>query len=94
VRRIIDPNKVKNRLKELIQKDIKALKAYSTLIKNNISLDTRAKLKLIKGIATELLVRIDTIAEYEAAKNNKEIEKMLQEEEQDNNEPNGSDIYA
>lgn len=94
MRRIIDPNKVKNRLKELIQKDIKALKAYSTLIKNNISLDTRAKLKLIKGIATELLVRIDTIAEYEAAKNNKEIEKMLQEEEQDNNEPNGSDIYA
>jgi hypothetical protein len=94
VRKIIDPNKVKNRLKELIKKDIKALKAYSKLIQSNISLETRAKLKLIKGIATELLVRIDTIAEYEAAQDNKEIGKMLQEEEQENNEKNGSDIYA
>lgn len=68
-------------LKELLREDIKALKAYAEMLTGKITISNRAKLETISNIAEGIIERLDTVAGYEAVRNNEVIKKMLENED-------------
>ena len=76
-----EADKMNEELKELLREDIKALKAYAEMLTGDITISNRAKLETISNIAEGIVERLDTVAGYEAVRNNTVIKEMLENED-------------
>ena len=76
-----EADKMNEELKELLREDIKALKAYAEMLTGDITISNRAKLETISNIAEGVIERLDTVAGYEAVRNNTVIKEMLENED-------------
>ena len=76
-----EADKMNEELKELLREDIKALKAYAEMLTGDITISNRAKLETISNIAEGVIERLDTVAGYEAVRNNTVVKEMLENED-------------
>jgi len=76
-----EANAMNEELKELLRADIKALKAYAEMLTGDITISNRAKLETITNIAEGVIERLDTVAGYEAIRNNTVVLNMLEDED-------------
>ena len=76
-----EADRMNEELKELLSEDVKALKAYAEMLTGDITISNRAKLETISNIAEGIIDRLDTVAGYEAVRNNKVILTMLENED-------------